>query len=890
VFESNGVVGRLAAAIVDRDPISWRDVPSATATPVEQEVLVQLRTLAWLQDGARDAGRADAGRPLVVRPSVWFWFIVVAYAQIVIGLVAAAASGRPANALLGYQIALTACFGAAALVLHWGGARHDPRASRLGDFYLLAAASFAQALLSVHGPSRFASFALAFHPEALLAFALWRFVDDFPRATRFDAFDRWSRRFIVVSGAVGALLFVDNILVASFPFSARVWMRLFRRSFEPGAVSLPFWLITQSLLVPALATAVWRTHLCEADERRRSYWFLWGIGLGVLPLSAVAILRAVSPAFRALMATSSTPRGAIDALVIVSMLSIPFSTAYAILVRNVLTIRVVLHHAVRHALARYTLLLGMTVPILVPLRQVYLHRERRVEDVLADPWARIALAIMLGAVVLLAFRGWALALVDRWFLGKSFDSNEVVQAMTEAIGRARTAREIAGELAHSVETGLGVFPVAVLLPHGDRRWRSVHGSAPPLPPETALLALLHDSPSVVFPRESRLFGLLPADDREWLFRGAFEALIRIPIGSSTEAGIAAIGSRANDAPLSTGDLAVLNTIATTAGIALSRLARTEGDADDDGFGATECERCGALRREASCACERPFRPALLPLTLAGKFEVIRRLGRGGMGVVYLGRDTRLDRAVALKTLPQVSWASATALLAEAKTMAQVEHAHLAMVYGVEVWRDTPVLVVEFLAEGTLSDRLMRGPIPRVESLRIGAEVADALAELHRAGILHRDIKPSNVGFTRSGTTKLLDFGIARLMEQAEIGTRAPASMSSERFTTAIAGTPLYLSPEVLRGERPTPVADLWSTSVMVLEALVGRYPFGGETPGDVVRRTQRAAPDWRACRSELSPSLITLFERLLHPNPGNRPSSAAVLGIDLRRAANESST
>lgn len=888
MFEPRGVVNRLAAAIVDRDPISWRDVRAATATPFERQLLAQLRTLALLQYEARgDDQRFEAGRRFVDRPSIWFWFIALTYAQIAIGLVVTAVGGRPPSTLAGYQIALTMCFGVAALVLHWGGSRRDPRAGLLGDFYLLASASFAQALLSIRASSAPVSFVLGFHPEAFFAFALWRFVDDFPRAVRFDRFDQWRRRFIIASGAAGALLLVDNILVASFPAHTDGWLGLFRRSIGHGAVSLPFWLVILSLMVPALVTAIRRTRLSEDDERGRASWFLWGIGVGVLPLAAVASLRAASPAFTALMATPSMSRRAIDAVVIVSMLTIPFSTAYSVLVHQVLTIRIAVHHAVRHALARYTLFAAMTLPIVAPLLEAYRHRERRVDEILADPGTRVALAVAVVAITLLALREWALALVDRWFLGKPFDSNEAVQRATEAIGRARTAREIASEFAQSIEAGLGARPVTVLLPNGDRRWRCLHGSAPPVPPETALLSLLTDAPSVALPRDSRLFDLLPADDREWLYRGAFEVLARIPSNGASGPGLAAIGPRSREASFAAAELSFLNTLATTAGLALSRLERTETEPGDDGFGATECERCGALRRDVSCDCKGPFRPALLPLTLAGKFEVVRRLGRGGMGVVYLGRDTRLDRAVALKTLPQVSSASAAALFAEAKTMAQVEHANLAMVHGVEVWRDTPVLVVEFLAGGTLADKLARGPIAVTHGLQIGIDVADALAELHRAGILHRDVKPSNVGFTRNGATKLLDFGIARLMERVDIGTR-PSSISVEGLTTAIAGTPLYLSPETLRGERPTPLGDIWSTSLMVLEALAGRYPFAGATVGDVMKHTRRGTPDWRACRRELSPILAELFDGLLHPNPESRPPSAIALGAALRRAADAS--
>jgi serine/threonine protein kinase len=176
-------------------------------------------------------------------------------------------------------------------------------------------------------------------------------------------------------------------------------------------------------------------------------------------------------------------------------------------------------------------------------------------------------------------------------------------------------------------------------------------------------------------------------------------------------------------------------------------------------------------------------------------------------------------------------------------MAAVSHPNLATLYGLELWRGVPMLVIEYLEGGTLADRLRRGPLAVDQVVKLGLALAEAAGALHAVGMLHRDIKPSNIGFTAEGTPKLLDFGLAKLVTRPSPATggsggndstwSVQGSMSTE---AGIRGTPAYLSPESLSGAPPSAADDVWALSVTLIEASTGINPFKAATiPATVAR-------------------------------------------------------
>ncbi len=340
-------------------------------------------------------------------------------------------------------------------------------------------------------------------------------------------------------------------------------------------------------------------------------------------------------------------------------------------------------------------------------------------------------------------------------------------ALAADVHRARSPREVAAALATHVPLAVGSPVVAVLSP-GVPAWTVLAGSVPTVPPDAAVASLLACAAEAMrVDPEASLFPLLPEGDRAWLARAGVATIV--PIASQEGRPLAGllVGPRDDGRPHTRRDRACLGAAASMAAVALGAFAVHAGagvpahmlDSDDLSF---ECDTCGRVTEQAgACPCGGVRRLAALPARLHGTFEVQRRIGRGGMGVVYLARDTRLDRAVVLKTLPCLSPGQAASIRAEARAMAAVEHPQVAVLYGLEDWRGTPVLVVEYLPGGTLASRLVSGPMAVPESLRLGASIADALGALHARGWLHRDIKPSNIGFGRGGGPKLLDFGLTR---------------------------------------------------------------------------------------------------------------------------------
>ncbi|TKG66307.1 protein kinase domain-containing protein [Prauserella endophytica] len=252
--------------------------------------------------------------------------------------------------------------------------------------------------------------------------------------------------------------------------------------------------------------------------------------------------------------------------------------------------------------------------------------------------------------------------------------------------------------------------------------------------------------------------------------------------------------------------------------------------------------------------------------IAGRYRLLSRIGRGGMGVVWHARDERLDREVAVKELLLDTGDSAQAAeqamrraTREGRVAARLRHPHAIMVHDVVEHAGKPCLIMEFLPSKSLATVLAeRGPLPAGEVARIGEQVASALAAAHAEGIVHRDVKPGNVLLADDGTAKIADFGISRAVGEATVTGAG-----------LIAGTPAYLSPEVAAGGEASPASDVFSLGATLYAAVEGAPPFGDdENPIALLRRV--ASGELVAPRR--AGPLTDVLLRLLAGEAGERPT------------------
>jgi serine/threonine-protein kinase len=270
----------------------------------------------------------------------------------------------------------------------------------------------------------------------------------------------------------------------------------------------------------------------------------------------------------------------------------------------------------------------------------------------------------------------------------------------------------------------------------------------------------------------------------------------------------------------------------------------------------------------------------------GHFRVVKRLGQGGMGVVYRAIDEGLRREVALKVLPTSvtnDVGRRQRFLREARSAAAVTHPNLVMVHEVGEAAGRVFIAMELVAGESLGDRLERGPMPWTDAVRIAREVARGLSRAHEAGIVHRDLKPDNVMLGSEQAVKILDFGLAKSQGSSDAPTPHGATASAMLTEDGqILGTPGYMSPEQAAGRQVDARGDLFALGVMLYEMVSGARPFQGNSAIAVLAATMRDEPRplAHACRG-LPPALDAIIMRLLRKDPAARYASAREVVIAL---------
>ncbi|MYH31211.1 MAG: serine/threonine protein kinase [Acidobacteria bacterium] len=754
------------------------------------------------------------------------------------------------------------------------GGRRDPRNWLLGAYFIVNATlanPFAM-LASLRDIPQADLFGYPYVYPFLFAPAfLWAFVRECPRTQRATRLDDLARRMVVISAALGCVMWMGLVTVLELARAGYLSEAVFWACFDAHLALL------ELLRLGAVGVLLLRARTAPADEIRRVVLF----AVGFLIWSGATAGYALVEAFSAGSWLSNyrwTP-----AVVVVELLRFPGIVLlwYAVLASRIPHAREVVRAFCMRLLARGGVLGGLAAAAALMLVWLLASRpERPVGAVVADPLAQ-TLAAATGILLLLVLRRERLLVqLDAWVYPETVEQRKALATAGTALARASRLATIQRTVKRTVWNGCGSPAVLLVAPDPlaeAHDFRAPDTRIAPLPRASVIVNVLEAAGGSlrVHPNDATsFFGLLPAADATWVVEADADVLAPVPGAGAELLGVLVVGLRFDSRPVRLVDIPFLEAVAAAAGLAVGRLAVAHGPGEQvrrEEPPAQECPVCRCLREAGEalpCDCGSEYVEAEVPKLLAGKYRLTRRLGSGGMGRVYLARDLWLDRDVAVKTLADISDSRLQGLKPEAWAMATVSHPAIAHIYGIESWCSRPFLVVEFLGGGTLADRLDRERVPPHEALSMTTLLADALAALHEAGYVHGDIKPSNIGFTASGSPKLLDFGLARQSADAD----------------AAGGTLRYLSPEVLAGRPADEADDVWSLCVVLHEMATGEHPFVGGDPGEVANRIRRQRPvrPARPAPSDKTPSAVTDWTVAMLSAPRSaRPATAREFAVAL---------
>ncbi|MFC1793661.1 protein kinase [Planctomycetota bacterium] len=263
----------------------------------------------------------------------------------------------------------------------------------------------------------------------------------------------------------------------------------------------------------------------------------------------------------------------------------------------------------------------------------------------------------------------------------------------------------------------------------------------------------------------------------------------------------------------------------------------------------------------------------------GSFEIVKIIGRGGMGVVYLANDTKLKRSVAVKSIPAALADDSTARMRfkrEAELLASLNHPNIAVIYEIVEQDKSGYLILEHIEGETLAERIARGPLKLEEALSIGKQVAEAISAAHKKGVIHRDLKPANIKVTPDGQVKVLDFGLAKATTVEGVSVEVTDTQAGH-----IIGTPAYMSPEQARGRPIDKRSDIWSFGCVLYEMLTGKVLFKGETTSDTLANILQTEPDFQPLPVSTPANIRVLLRRCLEKNPTHRLHDIADARIEI---------
>jgi tRNA A-37 threonylcarbamoyl transferase component Bud32 len=668
-------------------------------------------------------------------------------------------------------------------------------------------------------------------------------------------------------------------------------VKAFYAVIHPGQVSpVPAWILTAGfvrtmlyMLCGIVVLAVSYLRLLDINEKRRVRVLIVGTVINI----AAALVLVWFDTFSGRMSAW----GVILYPVFFANVAWPFTMAYAILRHRVLDIAVIIRQGLQYAFARGGVIGFVPAIGVFFLLDLTLNSDQRVADVFRNRGWVYGAAAALSLVAYWKRREW-LDSIDRRFFRERYNAHQLLRDVGGEIRGSADFAAAAARVIERIETSLHPEFASVLVrPPDEAVYRPVatfpEGHVPPhLTSESKVVALLHvlGKPLELLLGDSAwLDQRLPRDESEFVRSARIDLLVPVASGPAQTEALLALGVKRSEEPYTREDQQLLESIGASLALLLGRVVPS-AERPTPTF--QECPECGTCYASTSTRCpadNAALFPMRIPRTLAGRYTLDRRRGRGGMGTVYEATDSSLERRVAVKLIREDWTDSAEALQRfrrEARASAGFAHPNVVTIYDYGVDSNTRAFLVMELLEGrSLRDELnqhRRLDAPRI--VELFRSVCSAVAAAHERNLIHRDLKPENIFLARAGdktdVLKVLDFGVAKFLPSRD--DAAPTRVSSATQTGILVGTPAYMSPEQLLGEDLHVLWDLWAMTVTVYETLTGALPFSSQAGADSRRAVLSGTFAPLGKYLENPPAQWeAFFAQAFAANPEKRPQSAA---------------